>query len=332
MSELFRRLLDFHDMQPDRRGEAHVECPWCGKEPQRGQTHFSFSRHGAHCFVCGKSSSLEYYARVVGLDGEPVRHYDHEREPVVPRKARRYWWQDHPSDTLAAITRLSVEERWRAWQAYKPVTRAMVERHRLGVGKLPLMWSHREQRYRPASKCTHDRLLVPLFEDGFLVGVRGRAIDCDCGKWLSPGGNHATLYNAEALMPGCTVIIVENAVDALLVTDATADDVVAVSTLSVSYLLPGRDGWSRPGWIAAIKAASPKAVIVWYDNHRPGNGGGPAGKRAWLAKYGRDITPNGKRLCAGLKDEGLPATLYDWAGYPLDTDIWEVMSGKVRKN
>ncbi len=327
-ADLFERLAQKLGIEPRSDGELHVECPNCGKPPKPGQTHFSIYRRDGesfgHCFVCGFSAGPQKLAKLY-LDGETPAPTSRPKRKQSASTPKRYWWQDHPSDTLARMTRLSVDERLAHWQRYKPITRAMVERYQLGYGTLPLMESWRGG-FRPASKCTHDRLLVPLFEDGHLVGVRGRAIDCDCGKWLSPAGNKAVLYNAEALTPGCTVVIVENAIDALLLTHVTAPHIIGVATLSVSYLLPRGDTWTRPGWIAQLHAARPKGILVWYDNHRPGNGNG---KREWLAEHKTDIMPNGVKLVNGLLREGFDARLYDWKGGEHGQDVGDIIAQLV---
>ena len=62
-------------------------------------------------------------------------------------------------------------------------------------------------------------------------------------------------------------------------------------------------------------------MLVAYDNDRPGNGGGAAGREAWLAEHGKDIEPNGVKLVNRLLKAGVKATLMDWGGYPLKTDI-----------
>ena len=302
MSTIFARLVAAYGCEPDKRGEVHVDCPWCGKPPQRGQVHFSFSEAGCYCFVCGNGGSLAKLAQAVGMikDDRPIPAPPKKTKPAPPKP---YFWQSET--TLQYITRLPVEERHRRWQVYKPVTLEMVEAYNLGVGVLPF------------SRCKHERLLVPLLENGNLVGIRGRRIGCDCPKWLSPAGNRTVLYNADRIQAGKPVFIVENAVDALLFTAMIA--IPAVATLSISY-------W-KDEWLELLRPAG--LVVVAYDNHLPGNGGG---KSEWLATHPHDIEPAGIRLVNKLNAAGIKARLFDWKDAPVGTDIGDLLKNRAGAN
>ena len=298
--DLLARLCDFYAARPDRRGEVHVDCPWCGKEAKRGQTHFSFSTRGYFCFVCGEGGEgLERLADHVGL------HTPDDWTPPPapkPKPKRRYRWQDEI---------VSLVERWRtapgvveAWQRYRPLSTEAIRANRLGLGVLP------------SSRCKHRRLLIPLVDfDGAVVGVRGRSIDCDCGRWLSPAGNEKTLYNWQALGHGQIVFLVENAADALLLTERM--DAVAVATLSISY-------WGD-GWGECIAEAEPEKVVVAYDNHWPAMGTHPD---HWLEEHERLPLPACKRRWNDLTRAGVESQrleLYDWGDEPVGTDIGDIL-------
>jgi hypothetical protein len=290
---LFSDLCRAYKVQPDKRGEAHVPCPHCGAEPPN---RFSFGQGGGHCFVCGYSYKLETLAKKLRLD-PPA-----ETSPAQTKKRKRkyYAWQDRAGD-LADRYALS-PGLVAAWQQYKPVSRTAILAHRLGLGVLP------------SSRCSHERLIVPLVDfAGKVVGFRGRAIDCDCGAWLSPGGNKATLYNWQSLGQYQIVFIVENAIDALLFTERVPG-AVAVATLSVSY-------W-QDEWLARLQAAHPLCVVVAYDNHRPGNG---KGRAEWLATHSRDILPNGVKLVNRLLEARITARLFDWGSTPIGADVGSVL-------
>jgi hypothetical protein len=179
--------------------------------------------------------------------------------------------------------------RFEAWQAHKPVSVETIRRKRLGMGVLP------------ASRCKHERLIVPILDGTMLVGLRGRAIACSCGKWLVAGGTTLEmlpLYNQEALQPGCVVWIVENPVDALLLTERTP--YAGVATYSVSY-------W-RQAWTETLQAAQPELMIVAYDNDDPGR-------------------KNGIRLANTLLAAGLQVTLFDWGQAVYKADIGSLLMG-----
>jgi hypothetical protein len=196
-----------------------------------------------------------------------------------------------------------------AWAAYKPLCPETIRAHHLGLGVLP------------ASKCRHPRLIVPIYRDGQPVGLRGRAIDCDCAKWLAPAGTVIAdypLYNQEALTSGHVVWITENPIDALMLTERTP--YVGVATYSVSY-------W-QDAWLGALQAAQPEAVVIAYDNDIPGNGGA-AGRaemeRAWLQAHPRVPDPSGPKLANRLLAAGIPTALYDWGNAAPKSDIGSLL-------
>lgn len=299
---LFERLCRHYDARPDRRGEVHVDCPFCGKEAKRGQTHFSFSEQGCSCFVCGNGGSLARLAKIAGLNGD-----DEWQAPIQykskPKPKRVYSWQSRAEDLAQQYQ--SAPRLVELWQAYKPVSEETIKKHRLGVGVFP----------KYTSRCQHPRLMVPLIDfDGKIVGFRGRRIDCDCNTWLVPGGCKKTLYNWQVLGEGQFIFIVENAIDALLVGERLTG-AVAVATLSISY-------W-EDAWLEKLIAAKPARIDVAFDNHRPGNGNG---KKEWMKKHKTDALPMGIKLTNRLRKAGLPAFLFDWKDEPIGMDIGEMLS------
>ncbi len=200
---LFEDLQRYTGAQPDRHGECHLPCPACKHESSPRNPHCSFSEHGYHCFVCGANYSLPGLAKVLGM-GE--RDYSAEVRRPEPKPVKPASWMANPGGLLAKYE--SHPRRYELWQGYKPLQRSTIERRRLGVGVLPV------------SRCHHERLIVPIWDGSMLVGLRGRSLGCDCGKWLAPGGtvlNLLPLFNADSLRRGAVVWIVENPVDALMI-------------------------------------------------------------------------------------------------------------------
>jgi hypothetical protein len=305
---LFVDLCARLGVQPDAHGEAHTACPFCGKEAKRGQVHFSFSERGGKCFVCGESAGLWGLAKLWRLvaDDRPLP------VPVARPQPRRKRGLSRAVDWHELVRRYAGHpETVARWAEYKPVPEPVIRAHRLGLGAFP----------RYLSKCQHERLMVPLFENGECVGIRGRSLGCDCGKWLSPLGSKCTLYNAEHLAraKGKVLFIVENPIDALLLERAHGD-VVAVATLGVSM-------WQDP-WTERVARCGAARVVVAYDNDVPGNGGNEAAKAAWLAKHGTLMVPNGVRLVNRLLESGVPARLYDWGDAPAGADIGSLLAAK----
>lgn len=280
--------------------EYHADCPWCGKEATAGATHFSYSERGGYCFVCGNGGSLWKLAQQ--CEALPVADVKPQR--AEPKRKVAYW-QASAVSLLASYE--AHPQRVEMWQRYKPLSSKTIERMRLGVGVLP------------QSKCKHERLIVPVMRDGAPVWFRGREIDCNCGKWLASGGvklDDIPLYNIEAVGTSSIVWIVENPIDALLLTERTK--YVGVATYSVSY-------W-RESWANALRERQPAWIIVAYDNDIPGNGGGlnhATFAELWRkAHNGKLLEPNGPKLANRLIGAGLRARLFEWPKTaPMKADI-----------
>ena len=305
-ASLFTLLVTHTHAVVDRRGEAHINCPECGSESSPRNTKCSFSENGFFCFVCGYNCGLVKLADTLGLnigDYRPVKF----ARPEKPANRSASWL------TGPLVTQFAEHPRRNElWNSYKPITVETIERMSLGVGVLP------------HSRCKHERLIVPVWNGPQLVGLRGRQLDCDCGKWLASAGwsnDLAPLYNSESLGVGQVIWILENPVDALLLSERT--EYAGVATYSVSY-------WTE-AWTNRLIEAQPELVVVAYDQDLPGNGG--AARRAefereWLKTH-RVLPPSGGvKLVNRLLEAGLPATLYDWGRAEHKADIGNVLMQK----
>ena len=320
---LFDQLCDQLHAAPDRKGEVWVDCPQCGK----GQKHFSFNETTGHCFACGYSGSLRQIAELFGTVDRPAPRA--ERPAPAPRPD---FWQQEPARWLdrygAALDRLE------RWQAYKPLTLDSIARYRLGVGKLPLWSADRGQWYEWPCR----RLIVPLWSKGQIVGFYGRAFDPnDHGpKWLGASGTDKShLFLTGQLTRGCTLVIAENYVDAILAAQQQPDVVGAAV---------GGATW-RDAWTTQIAAARPTRVVVWLDHDLAGNGSryhhaelldawrtGIAARRAAnpaLAQrpWPQPPEPRGPKIANDLLVAGIRASVYAWPKYtPLKDDLGWLLS------
>jgi hypothetical protein len=300
LARIFDDLCRTLGVDEGQHGEAVLpRCPSCGKESTRRDIHATFSVRGWHCFVCGEGGGLFSLARRLNVSATSA----YPARPVTQPPKERY----------NIATRVNMEAlvrgyeahaaRLACWQAYSPVfDQHMIQENRLGVGAFPEF----------SSQCAHERLQVPLIEDGKIVGLRGRAFSCTCKKWLSPGGSRMILYLGDRLLanaPVDKVLIVENPVDALLLWQHKRP---AVATLGVTI-------WGEH-YSQILKRAGVRTVGICYDNDRPGNGGGEAGRLAWLEKHNCDIVPNGVKLANRLLSAGFRATIFSWEGFPLGAD------------
>lgn len=305
--ELFAGLCQAVGGHPDRRGHVHITCPECGKEVKRGQTHCSFSARGVHCFVCGYSASLQKLAEALGARPlQPARIHQPRQEPPKPRQ-----WQQAPERYLQAF--LEALDRVEAWQRYKPLTLESISRWQLGVGVLP------------SSQCSHRRLIYPLLEAGRIVGFRGRAIRCDCPKWLTAGGSLTMLWGLELVTSGCDILVVENPVDAMLAMQVEPTAVAVGSTA-------GAATW-RDEWTAGLVERRPRRVLVWLDHDLAGNGSRYHHAELVAAWRVRNPTAkrlpcaNGPKICNRLLAAGLRASLYQWpAGTPPKADLGSLLT------
>lgn len=291
--QLFDALRYHVNGTPTNKGEVWIKCPSCGKSKK-----FSFSRNGANCFSCGFKPSLKVLADQLGLRDH--RPYTAPREVEQPRPAPKPWQlrANELAENYAADPRAGME-----WHTYKPVSHATRQAHRLGLGILP------------ACACRHARLIVPLYRDGQCVGFRGRRLACACPqKWISPAGSEMTLYNAEAIVPGRPVTVVENPVDALLLGERWGE--IAVATLGVSI-------W-KDGYTDLVRPAG--EVTVAFDNDAPGNATRPDIIWAWEQLHPGVLAPQcGVKLANRLLSEGVPARLYDWGGAPAGSDWGDLL-------
>lgn len=304
--DLLADLIVFTHAEQDRTGECHIPCPECGHESSPRAPHASFGEKGFHCFVCGFGCSLKTLAEKVGM-GE--REYAIKSQAPKKSPPVHHSWKGRSSLPICPPEHL--EAMIRFWQAYKPLAPETIARAGLFVGVLP------------ESRCKHNRLIVPIWDRGLLVGLRGRSMGCDCGKWLVSAGtelDQLPLYNQEQLSPGCTIWIVENCVDALLISQDTP--FVGLAIYSTSY-------W-RDTWLETLKAYQPELIIVALDNDLVGNGG--ADRRDefvqnWLRTHPRLPQPSGVKLVNRLLVAGLTASLYDWGRAEYKSDIGQLLAG-----
>lgn len=309
-SDLFLQLCRHFNAEPDRRGEVWADCPNCGKKARKG-THFSFSARGGHCFVCGFSASLSTIAELLSLDtGDctpPIR--------PEPRQQPIARWRKNP-DALLAMYR-NHPQRVECWSRYKPLSRATLDRFDFGLGRLP--FQTKEGTWRLSRSLW---LTIPLWEDGELVGLRGRNVSGRGPKWISATGTNYTLWNVDNVRPGSVCWLTENCVDAAWIIQEHPDwSAVAINGCGV---------W-KPEWATWLAERRPQVVIVALDRDLPGQAEGAFRRkleREWLAKRGtRPPAANGPRIANSLLRAGVNATLFrypEWA--PEKADIGWILA------
>lgn len=97
---------------PDRRGDYHADCPYCGKPAKKGQTHFSISADGlCYCQVCQAGTTLTALAAHLGVQAErngqqpQVEYTYYDADGALAYQVVRFYkngsksfFQRHPND------------------------------------------------------------------------------------------------------------------------------------------------------------------------------------------------------------------------------------------
>ncbi len=263
--------------------EWWVPCPFHG---EHNSNSFSFSERGCKCFACGEQGGLRKLAQQLGLDTSmPAAVYRRPIPRPEPAPVMRDW-QRQPDYWRRFVPPLPAALDYYHGRGFSD---ASIDRWFLGWGVLP------------SSKCRHPRYILPIFEAGKLVGLKGRRPpdtpcmacdwqargDCDPerGKWLGSGGTTARLFGLDTLYPGATVIVSESPYGAILAAQE-APYVAAVAPSS------GASSW-RDEWSKRIAESEPAWALVWYDND-------PAGEL------------NAQRVVRSLQAAGIRARRYVW--------------------
>lgn len=113
---------------PDRHGDYHADCPYCGKSAKKAQTHFVISKDGlCYCQVCQQGTTLNALAKHLGLTmtspnrdrPQPQTTYDYyDAHGVLAYQAVRYlkqgkkaFYQRRPDDKGGWIYKLDGVDR-----------------------------------------------------------------------------------------------------------------------------------------------------------------------------------------------------------------------------
>lgn len=238
-------------------------------------------------------------------DGEVARAKARPREEKLVEGWQPPYWSRQAVSIVSGFIQDDAR-RIQMWQAYRPLTEEVIRAKKLGVGVLPV------------SQCKHERLIVPVYENGILVALRGRQIDCDCAivkpsgetiphRWLNSGGIKKSLYGIDEIPEGSVVVAVENNADALLV-DITYPGWHGIAPTT------GAGTWWTQDWLHKIRLAKPKIVIVAFDNDEAGQKSGEARVKQ-------------------LRDANIPARQWTWTpDAPPKADMgWYIMEYLKRK-
>jgi hypothetical protein len=309
---VFGQLNEYNHSEPDQRGERHIQCPKCGHGSSPKKPHCSYNKKGWHCFVCGEGGSLTNLAQLIDMQIDKEYHAPPQKKKEKEKKSPD--WMKNPEIYVRQYEEHPLA--YELWDEYKLLPRDMIARHRLGVGVLP----------RYSSRCQHQRLIVPVIVGTMIVGLRGRAINCNCGKWLAAEGTVISmmpLYGIDEVLPGSYLWIVENPVDALMITAYSKTQSYGLATYSASY-------WSDT-WTAQLIELKPRIIYIAYDNDLVGNGGAWRRQQMineWLQDPRHKNIPesNGIRRANELVAAGLHVRLFDWMDASPKSDIGSLLA------
>lgn len=340
-TDTFQALCQHFHAEPDRDGNVWITCPAC----HHGGRHCSFHpQAGVHCFRCDFKQTLRQFAQsVLGVETFVTP------APLAVKPPKLKAWQKQAKTLAFSFTQ--TPGRLEAWRAYKPLPAQLIDLYHFGYGVFPSLFFNDgsvSQYGEPIFvkdgtawwQCSHRRLIIPLFSGGDVVGFRCRAVECDCPRWLSPGGSKLVLWGGAVLLPpdrrtnnlgfllgdsgaeyaqGKRVVLTENPVDAVWAQHSWG--VLAIATLGVSL-------W-KPGWTKLLADAHPKSVLVLYDNDLAGNGGAehrPQLEAQYRQAHGRPAPePWGMKRARELRAAKVPTRLHDWTGAPLKADLAELL-------
>lgn len=315
---IYQRLLDHYQPQYGRTWKS-ISCPSCAHVADKSsRAATSMSENGWKCQVCGESGDLWDLAKRCGLADMAVETHRNDSQTRSEQKRLPAQWTRKPQAYLDKF--LEHPERLQRWQAYKPLSLEAISRYKLGYGVLP------------ASKCQHPRLIVPLFSNGQIVGFRGRAVRCQCTKWLSSGGSVNTCIGLDDIQTGDRVALIESEVDRILCQERNP----AVKMLALPF---GVASW-QDTWTAELVTRKPQHVLIILDNDLAGNPNTEAyhyGLEQWNRKMDQMLKegkikskaapqyPNGWKYLKQFRAAGLNADRYIWPnGTPYKYDIGEM--------
>lgn len=349
--------------------ELHGPCPVCGGEDrfvvQPNQKRWLC--RNCRTFPNGKirwGDGLDYLALAAGMSRDDAwrAFVAEDRPPPTPSRRRtpHKTAQDAPGWRFRPIPITKYRE-WQQrhisgilddWGRYKPVSAEMVAEYGLAVGRVPY------------SRCNCDRLLIPITDGQAVFCIRGRIRPGETcphtaakkkATWLANAGfslHYLPLFNAHRCAPGCIAVLVENPVDAMILSEGPAlayewlrqgvprdilaaplgyaaalasrgiRPIVGVATLSAYY-------W-RDAWESALAQCS--LVVVALDDDLVGNGGGahrPALVQEWVDNHLDHPVPPpapcGPARQQALKAAGIPVALYTWPGDCKDFGEWHTL-------
>lgn len=296
MSHLFDSIHKQLQGTPNRRGFYNADCPFCGKPAKQGQNHFGYNEQSFRCFVCGASGGIAKLASHLRLDAvgyTPIQRVPVPEKPAVP-------WQLHPDKLLNCYR--SNPRRFNMWQHYKALAAETVTRCDFGLGRLP--FQHKDGRWYLSHQ---EWLIVPLWEEGKLVGLRGRNCTQQGPKWISATGTAYTLWGVNFVRPGAITWLCENYVDAAWLMQEHPE--------WCAIAIGGATTW-KTEWAEMLAARKPEMVIVALDNDLPGQAAGVLrGKleQAWVQQRGTEPPPaNGPKIANSLLHLGVNAVLFQW--------------------
>jgi archaellum biogenesis ATPase FlaH len=250
--ENYNTLCFFHGEQPGKRGRLYINCS-DGEEA------------GLHtCFRCGEKGNLKTLMRHFG--DEPNQFIDdsvYAKHEVLRDAAKFYADNLHPKvadwlRTERGLSDATIERHQLGWAPSEDDT-ALYRRLKAGGHAVPTMLSTGlvVERNGRIKDFLQGQVTLPYHVQGQVVLIRGKDMH---GKYVSPPGQQARLFNVDAAYDEDVIFLCEGEFDALVLAQIGYPSVAC----------PGASVW-QPSWNVSLDHAN--QVRVLFDPDDAGRAG-----------------------------------------------------------
>jgi len=254
--------------------DIHTNCCFCSEDPgKRGRLYINIVDQDPPgrfmCFRCGEKGAINVLRRHFGdppLEGTEGAGKDLSPEGELAVKS----YQVHKAAAAYYHSLLADnEEVVRYLHHERGLTDETIEKHQIGWADGTLKIHLREKGFtneeimatglmdRNQRDFLYGHITIPYHASGSVVQIRGKQID---GKYVTPPGQKARLFNVDTLFQAENPLITEGEFDALVL-EQQGYDAVGV---------PGAVSW-QDSWTPRFEQA--KRVYIVFDNDETGRRG-----------------------------------------------------------
>lgn len=260
-------------IKPAGPNDIHTSCVFCGEEPEkRGRLYINVDPNKVppgqfFCHRCGESGALnkirKHFGDPIIKDDDPTVVHDEVRQKTyeIFQLAGRYYADLLHKEEHADVVQWLHNERG--------LTDETIVKHQIGWADGTLKLHLMSKGYKPdeimetglmskfGSDFLYGHVTIPYHASGSVVQIRGKQIG---GKYVTPPGQKARLFNTDALFGAEDVLVTEGEFDALVLEQQGYAAVGA----------PGAISW-QDSWTDRLSQA--KRVYIVFDNDETGRRG-----------------------------------------------------------